>query len=149
MGSSLKPRRNLIGEREKLLKKAELAEGISNFREAILSYQLLAEISKELGEFETARQFLERIMELKRRYQRVKRRSLQERKIRLSETEQLELNDQAKRALEIAIIAEEEQRWEDAMQSYKLVVAKNYELGDSERAMAFEEKIMEIKRRVE
>ena len=149
MGSSLKPRRNLIGEREKLLKKAELAEGISNFREAILSYQLLAEISKELGEFETARQFLERIMELKRRYQLVKRRSLQERKIRLSETEQLELNDQAKRALEIAIIAEEEQRWEDAMQSYKLVVAKNYELGDSERAMAFEEKIMEIKRRVE
>ena len=149
MGSSLKPRRNLIGEREKLLKKAELAEGISDFQEAILNYQLLAEISKELGEFETARQFLERIMELKRRYQRVKRRSLQERKIRLSETEQLELNDQAKRALEIAIIAEEEQRWEDAMQSYKLVVAKNYELGDSERAMAFEEKIMEIKRRVE
>lgn len=149
MGSSLKPRRNLIGEREKLLKKAELAEGISNFGEAILSYQLLAEISKELGEFESARQFLERIMELKRRYQRVKKRSLQERKIRLSETEQLELIDQANRALEIAIIAEEEQRWEDAMQSYKLVVAKNYELGDSERARAFEEKIMEIKRRVE
>ena len=77
--------------------------------------------------------------------QSLKKKTLTERKIRISETLALELNEEAKEMLQIAIIAEEEERWEDALEAYKVIVQKNYEMGDNERARAFEEKITRIK----
>ncbi len=54
--------------------------------------------------------------------------------------------EEAKEALQIAIIAEEEHRWNDALEAYQKVIQINYEMGDIERAKAFEEKLNEITR---
>lgn len=145
VGNSLKSRDNLIKERKILLNKAKVSEDTSNFREAIINYQLIAKISEELGEFERSRAMKEKIEELKRRALLVRKKSLERRRIEVDETTILMLSEEAKRALEIAVIAEGEQRWNDAIQSYQIIVEKNYEMGDLERAKAFEKKILELK----
>ncbi len=111
-----------------------------------MAYQLLSKESKILGDYEIARQFEEKITEVKRRFQLVQKKALLNRKIMIDEAKLLELSDEAKEALEIAIIAEGEHRWGDAIKFYQIVVEKNQELGDFERAWAFEEKVIEIKR---
>ena len=128
----------LIKARKFLTKAQEIAEkyGIN---------QLAIKISKEIGEFETARKALERANELKRRLHTLRRKTLETRKIRIDETRLLELNQEANEALEIATIAEEEHRWRDALKFYEIVVQKNYEMDDKERARAFEDKITKIK----
>lgn len=146
VGNSLKSRNELIRERKDLLKKAKIAEHISNFRDAIINYQLIVKISEELGEFENARSMADKIRELKRRSLLIRKKSLERKKIEVDETKTLMLSQEARRALEIAVIAEGEQRWSDAIQWYRVVVEKNYEMGDFERAKAFEKKLLEIKR---
>ena len=129
-----------------MLTKAQSAEELWKPQEAISNYQLAAKISKELGEFETSRLISEKAKELRRRMQLLKKKSLTQKRIRMDEVEILEISKEANEALQIATIAEEEQRWEDAIEHYQIVIQKSYEMGDTERAKAFEEKIMKLKR---
>lgn len=145
-GISIKSKRDLIKERDNLVEKAKSAESLLDSREAILNYQLAAKISQEVGDFEKARQLQDTVNEFKRRVQLVKKKSLTNRKIMVDESTILTLNKEASQALEIAIIAEEEHRWIDALAAYKIVVQKNNEAGDNERAKAYEEKIKAIER---
>jgi hypothetical protein len=137
--------KELSYKRDQLLEKAKAAEALWNSQEALSNYQLAAKLSNDLGEFETARQILARITELKRRLHLLKRKSLEHKKIRIDEYRLRELEEEAKNALEIAVIAEEEQRWFDAIKYYQIVVQKNYEMDDTERAQAFETKIEKLK----
>jgi hypothetical protein len=75
-----------------------------------------------------------------------KRKSLKEKKIRIDEVRNLDLEREAKEALQIAIIAEGEYRWTDALKYYEIVVQKSFEMGDIERAKAFQQKMADIKR---
>ncbi len=145
-GRSIKSKRDLIKERDNLVEKAKSAESLLDSREAILNYQLAAKISQEVGDFEKARQLQDKVNEFKRRVQLVKKKSLTNRKIMVDESTILTLNKEASQALEIAIIAEEEHRWIDALAAYKIVVHKNNEADDNERAKAYEEKITAIER---
>lgn len=70
---------------------------------------------------------------------------MENKKIRIDEYKLQELEEEAKNALEIAVIAEEEQRWSDAIEYYQIVIQKNYEMGDIERSKAFEKKIEKLK----
>ncbi len=78
----------------------------------------------------------------------MKKKTLQTKKIRLDETLALQLKAEAEEALQIAIIAEEEHRWKDAIEAYQLVVEKNTEIGDFERASAFQSHIEKLKQQV-
>ena len=149
MVMTIKSRKVLALERDQLLKAAKSAEESWNIQEAISNYHLAANISKDVGEFEKARQLLEKIAELKRQSQLVKTKSLMNKKIQVNETKVIDLNKIAEEALEIAIIAEEEHRWTDAIEAYRIVVQKNSEMGDLEKAKAFEEKIFFLKQALE
>ena len=141
---SIKSRKALLLTREQLLKKAKSAEQSWDIQEVISNYHLAANISKDLGEFEKARQISEKITEIKRQSQFLKKKSLVNKKIRIDETALLDLSKDAEEALEIAIIAEEEQRWADAIEAYRIVIQKNQEMGDLEKAKAFEEKLLTL-----
>ncbi|MHA1267219.1 MAG: hypothetical protein ACTSRS_18425 [Candidatus Helarchaeota archaeon] len=129
------------------MKRAKVSEETSNYKEAIGYYQLAAKLSKELGDFEREHEYSQKVDELKRRLQLLHKKFLKTKKIRMDESKLLELQEEEKKALQIAVIAEEERRWKDAIGMYKIVVQKNYEMGDIERAKAFEMKIFEIKKR--
>jgi len=105
---------------------------------------LAAKISNEIGDFEISRAFIEKAKELKRRIQLLKTKALIERKIRKEEVKNLDLEKEVNQALQIASIAENENRWMDAIKYYQRFVEKNYEMGDIERAKTVEQKIAKI-----
>ncbi len=145
-GYSIISNKELLRRRDHLIENAKHAEECFNLQEAISNYLLAAKISKEIGEFEKSRQLGLQADELRRRGDLLKKKSLKERKIRVDEAKNLDLEREANLALQIAIIAEDECRWTDALNHYEIVVQKNFEMGDIERAKAFQQKIIKIKR---
>jgi hypothetical protein len=139
----------LEAERKKVLEEAASAEDGGKLLEASRAYKLASKLSLEIGEKERAREFNEKSKEAKRREAELRRRRKTE-VSRIREGEKLEkFEQQLKEALEIAEVALGEERWDDAIKYYRLVVRFASEMGDKERAKAFEAKVAEIEKKAE
>ena len=142
-------RDSLEGERKKVLAEAAAAEDSGNLLEASRAYKLASKLSLEIGEKEKARGYSEKSKEAKRREAELRRRRKTE-VARIREGEKIEkFESQLKEAIEIAEVALGEERWDDAVQYYKMVVKFASDMGDKERAKAFEAKVDEIQKKAE
>ncbi|MHA1279382.1 MAG: hypothetical protein ACTSQI_14570 [Candidatus Helarchaeota archaeon] len=139
----------LEAERKKVLEEAASAEDSGKLLEASRAYKLASKLSLEIGEKEKAREFNEKSKEAKRREAELRRRRKTEIS-RMRESEKIEkFEQQLKEALEIAEVALGEERWDDAIKYYRMVVRFSSEMGDKERAKAFEAKVAEIEKKAE
>ncbi|MHA1265014.1 MAG: hypothetical protein ACTSRS_07225 [Candidatus Helarchaeota archaeon] len=142
-------RQTLENERKKILEEAALAEDAGNLLEASRAYKLASKLSLEIGEKERARELNEKSKEAKRREADLRRRRKTE-VARIRESEKIEkFEAQMKEAIEIAEVALGEERWDDAIKYYKLVVKYAADMGDKERSKAFEAKVAEIQKKAE
>ncbi|NVM30503.1 MAG: hypothetical protein HWN65_16810 [Candidatus Helarchaeota archaeon] len=142
-------RDTLETERKKILEEAAVAEDSGNLLEASRAYKLASKLSLEIGEKERARELSEKSKESKRREADMRRRRKTE-VARIRESEKIEKFDtQMKEAMEIAEVALGEERWDDAIKYYTMVVRFAGEMGDKERAKAFEAKVVEIQKKAE
>ena len=142
-------RSTLEAERKKVLEEAAAAEDAGKLLEASRAYKLASKLSLEIGEKEKAREYNEKSKEAKRREADLRRRRKTE-IARMRESEKIEkFEQQMKEAIEIAEVALGEERWDDAIKYYKMVVRFASEMGDKERAKAFEAKVEEIKKKAE
>jgi hypothetical protein len=142
-------RTTLESERKKVLTEAAAAEDSGKLLEASRSYKLASKLSLEIGEKEKAREFNEKSKEAKRREADLRRRRKTEIS-RMRESEKIEkFESQMKEAMEIAEVALSEERWDDAAQYYRMVVRFAGDMGDKERAKAFEAKVAEIEKKAE
>jgi len=150
MKKELHSRRDTLEiERKKILAEAAAAEDDGNLLEASRAYKIASKLSLEIGEKEKAREFNEKSKESKRREADLRRRRKTEVE-RMREGEKIEKFDQQmKEALEIAEVALTEERWDDAIKYYTLVVKFAADMGDKERSKAFEAKIAEIQKKAE
>ena len=142
-------RSTLEAERKKVLEEAAAAEDAGKLLEASRAYKLASKLSLEIGEKEKAREYNEKSKEAKRREADLRRRRKTE-IARMRESEKIEkFEQQMKEAIEIAEVALGEERWDDAIKYYRMVVRFASEMGDKERAKAFEAKVEEIKKKAE
>ena len=142
-------RSTLETERKKILDEAAAAEDQGNLLESSRNYKLASKLSLEIGEKEKAREFSEKSKESKRREADLRRRRKTEVE-RIREGEKLEaFETQMKEAMEIAEVALSEERWEDAAKYYLMVVKFATDVGDKERAKAFQAKVDEIQKKSE
>ena len=142
-------RSTLESERKKILEEAALAEDAGNLLEASRSYKLASKLSLEIGEKERARELSEKSKESKRREADLRRRRKTE-VARIREGEKIEkFESQMKEAIEIAEVALGEERWDDAVRYYSLVVKYSADMGDKERSKAFAAKVAEIQKKAE
>ncbi len=142
-------RSTLETERKKILEEAAAAEDSGKLLEASRAYKLASKLSLEIGEKEKAREFNEKSKEAKRREADLRRRRKTE-IARMREGEKIEkFEQQMKEAMEIAEVALSEERWEDAVKYYTMVVRFASDMGDKERAKAFEAKVAEIEKKAE
>jgi len=142
-------RSTLEAERKKILDEAATAEDEGNLLEASRNYKLASKLSLEIGEKEKAREFNEKSKESKRREADLRRRRKTEVE-RMHEGEKIEaFETQMKEAIEIAEVALSEERWEDAAKYYRAVIKFATDMGDKERAKAFQAKVDEIEKKSE
>ncbi len=142
-------RGTLEDERKKIMAEAAAAEDSGNLLEASRAYKLASKLSLEIGEKEKAREFNEKSKESKRREADLRRRRKTEvARIRESETIQ-KFETQMKEAMEIAEVALTEERWDDAIKYYGMVIRFATDMGDKERAKAFEAKVAEIEKKAD
>lgn len=142
-------RSTLETERKKIMDDAAAAEDEGNLLEASRNFKLASKLSLEIGEKEKAREFSEKSKESKRREADLRRRRKTEVE-RIREGEKIEVFEtQMKEAMEIAEVALSEERWDDATKYYRMVIKYATDMGDKERAKAFQAKVDEIEKKSE
>jgi len=135
-------------EIKKVLNEAELAEEEFRLLDAARLYILASSISKDVGEFENAREFTEKANQLRKRNEDQKKRS-QEEKQRIKDSKRIKnFEQQLNIALEIAEIAIVEKRWRDASKKYYLAAKLAEEMGATERSKAFKNKADDLSRKM-
>lgn len=135
-------------EIKKVLQEAETA--IEDFRllDAARLYILASNLSKDIGEFESAREYTEKADELRKREEYQKKRSQSE-KQRIQDSKNIkEFENELNTALEIAEVAVIEGRWTDSARYYNIAADFAKKMGALERYKAYKEKAKELTRRI-